>query len=437
MSAVDLDNSNISPAGIRDKAQRMLGYILGVPLPGATPPTFPSNQPVQLGQPIQPKPTLGVRPLSMGAPAARATSPLGATLAPNTPAPAPPPGLNAGAELATLAPGTPTLAKPTPAESQAAGRAEYKASLPEVAAPAGSADWYGQRAARAEFQNEHPWGSPVSSHPGTLGKIGHTLATIGNVAGDILDPRAMAEIPGTQLNRQLGLASDLAGAQKADEAAQQQKLGEARLGDLQAERSAAETRQALDQQRLDNLKRNPADKMLTHGVDQNGNAVVTFQRRDGSVYTVPAGYKAQTKTTQQKPFTNPFEAFAYGSPAEKKAAQNFLALEKRTGAQYRQPSEIDERYRLYKKDPAAYQAMFGTKGGGGISQATATKMLNYFDRRRREVTNDFTLSDQDKQQKLAEIQKLEQPFMDAAHGNQPGNGGAGGQLPPGWTRNPR
>jgi hypothetical protein len=296
MAPVDMDNSSISPAGIRDKAQRMLGYLLGVPLPGATPPTLPSNRPVQLGQPIQPKPTLGVRPLSMGAPTVRATSPLGATLAPNTPAPASPPGLNAGAELATLAPSTPTLTKPTPAESQAAGRAEYKASLPEVTAPAGSADWYRQRAARAEFENQNPWGSPVSTHPGTLGKIGHVLGEGLNVAGDILEPRMMERIPGAQLNRQLGLASDLANAQKADEAARQQKLGEARLGDLQAQTDAEKARQAAEEQRLQNLKRSPADKFLYHDTDANGRAVAVFEGQHG-IYSVPINYQPKAKTT--------------------------------------------------------------------------------------------------------------------------------------------
>ena len=54
-------------------------------------------------------------------------------------------------------------------------------------------------------------------------------------------------------------------------------------------------------------------------------------------------------------------------------------------------------------------------------------MLNYFDRRRREVNQDFTLDDQQKQEQLEGIEKLEEPFLDAVQpGATRGSGAAGG-----------
>jgi hypothetical protein len=116
--------------------------------------------------------------------------------------------------------------------------------------------------------------------------------------------------------------------------------------------------------------------------------------------------------------TSPFEAFAYGSPEEKKAAQDFLDMEKRLGSRYKNPSEFEEKYRLFKQDPETYRAMFGDKSGSAPDRRTATSMLTYFDKRRREVNGDFTLDDEQKRQQLQEIGNLERPFLDAV---QPGS----------------
>jgi hypothetical protein len=50
-------------------------------------------------------------------------------------------------------------------------------------------------------KDSDPWGSP-DNHPGFLGKLGHVLSTIGNVAGDVFAPATMERIPGTQLHRE-------------------------------------------------------------------------------------------------------------------------------------------------------------------------------------------------------------------------------------------
>ena len=42
----------------------------------------------------------------------------------------------------------------------------------------------------------------LADHPSALGKIGHVLSRIGNVAGDVLAPGTMSLIPGTDLNKE-------------------------------------------------------------------------------------------------------------------------------------------------------------------------------------------------------------------------------------------
>ena len=56
--------------------------------------------------------------------------------------------------------------------------------------------------AKQALLNKTPWGSE-SNHPGILGKIGHDLAKVGNIAGDIVAPKTMMLIPGTQLNTEM------------------------------------------------------------------------------------------------------------------------------------------------------------------------------------------------------------------------------------------
>ncbi|HEY6129263.1 MAG TPA: hypothetical protein VIW23_13880 [Candidatus Acidoferrum sp.] len=164
------------------------------------------------------------------------------------------------------------------------------------------------------------------------------------------------------------------------------------------------------------------DKKIDEGYNAKGQRVHVYQRQDGSQYT--KAFPDIVRQEQTTGHTSPFEAFAYGSPEEKRSAQDFLDLEHRLGSRYRSPSEFEEKYRLFKQDPETYRAMFGDKNAGGPDRATATKMLAYFDRRRREVNQDFTLEDSQKQEQLKDIENLEQPFLDAV---QPGagRGGAG------------
>jgi hypothetical protein len=161
------------------------------------------------------------------------------------------------------------------------------------------------------------------------------------------------------------------------------------------------------------------DKKIDEYTNGQGRRVLTFQRSDNSTYDKVGGQ------TQPKPagHTSAFEAFAYGSPEEKKAAQDYIDLEKKSAARYKTPSEFDEKFRLFKEDPETYKAMFGDKAGTP-DRATATRMLNYFDKRRREVNGDFMLDETQKQEQLRDIENLEKPFMDAV---QPGRTDRGGE----------
>jgi hypothetical protein len=139
-----------------------------------------------------------IRP--MGATAAPAAAP---ELAPMGGAPAP----------VAAAPGLPSLARPTEKQSVAAGmqqmgdtakeegKRQYAELRPEVTAPSGTPEADQQKLAQEDFDKLHPYGADISAHPGTLGKVGHVLSKIGNVAGDIVAPGVMANIEGTDLNK--------------------------------------------------------------------------------------------------------------------------------------------------------------------------------------------------------------------------------------------
>lgn len=72
---------------------------------------------------------------------------------------------------------------------------------PAITEPGSAAELRGRLGALQD-KDKNPWGSP-NNHPGFLGKLAHIAAKIGNVAGDIVDPGAMALIPGTELNRKV------------------------------------------------------------------------------------------------------------------------------------------------------------------------------------------------------------------------------------------
>jgi len=88
--------------------------------------------------------------------------------------------------------------------------------------------------AKQNFQHKNPYGSE-GNHPGFGGKLAHTMAKIGNIAGGVLAPKTMELIPGTDLNKmqqganlqaQLGkdVASEAAAAKETKALAPQDQL---------------------------------------------------------------------------------------------------------------------------------------------------------------------------------------------------------------------
>lgn len=83
------------------------------------------------------------------------------------------------------------------------GQAQFHELRPTIdTSAAGTPQFYRQELQQQEFDKAHPWGAPISSHPGLLGKIGHIAAKVGNIAGNIVAPGTMANIPGTDLYKQ-------------------------------------------------------------------------------------------------------------------------------------------------------------------------------------------------------------------------------------------
>jgi hypothetical protein len=138
------------------------------------------------------------------------------------PAPARLPSIGAAPEIATPAPTSlPSMApvampvKPTATASIAAGQAQHGTTAkqegknqfnelrPEVTAAPGTPEFFQQKIAQEEFEKSHPLGGAISAQPGFLGKLEHFGAKVGNIAGDIVAPGVMQNIPGTERNKEM------------------------------------------------------------------------------------------------------------------------------------------------------------------------------------------------------------------------------------------
>jgi hypothetical protein len=146
------------------------------------------------------------------------------------------------------APGTPNLGTGIPEDTsgvQAAATGKIpelpklgfkeRQALPltsEGVAPNSQGYWQAEQQ-RLIDQKQNPWGSE-ENHPGLLGKIGHVAAKIGNIAGDIVAPGIMANIPGTEMNKDIQLGRAEGKEAKVKEAESQQKLRSAETDEAEA-----------------------------------------------------------------------------------------------------------------------------------------------------------------------------------------------------------
>ena len=142
----------------------------------------------------------------------------------------------------------PALAQQSGRTEKQEGQAQFKLGMPHVTDQPETPGYYQQKEEVNDYQKEHPWGSDISAHPGTLGKIGHILGKVGNIAGDALAPGVMLNIPGSDLNRRMQSQENEQGFNKAQELETQKEgveqhpeiaeaTGELR-GQQQAERDA-------------------------------------------------------------------------------------------------------------------------------------------------------------------------------------------------------
>jgi len=234
----------------------------------------------------------------------------------------------------------------------------------------------------------------------------------------------MALIPGTRLHHQVELGRARTGAEEENREITSQE------DEREKEATTAE-REALTEQ-----ARARAAALRQGKPERTGNpeADAYYSLIDAGKTPQEALEMVKGAGKQDRPaHSTAFEAFAYGTPEEKQSAKDFLDYERRIGAKYRTPNEFDLRYKLYREDPDTYKAMFGDKGEAAderarvADRAHATRMLNFFEKQRGEIDKNYTLDENEKRQKLQEIDALEKPFKDAVEEPAAGGGGGGGK----------
>ncbi len=145
---------------------------------------------------------------------------------------------------------------------------------PEETARIGSDEY-----ALAKIAQYNPWGSKFN-HPGTLGKIGHVLGTIGNVAGEALLPNLVAQIPGSEANRRM----------KEEQGLGRIKFGED-LAKTQAETREANARAATAGLKPQNFQFEKDDSGNLWRLDKTGITppqLVTFDQQGNPQLNTPA-----------------------------------------------------------------------------------------------------------------------------------------------------
>jgi hypothetical protein len=102
------------------------------------------------------------------------------------------------------------------------------------------------------FRNKlaNGWGTP-DNHPGKLGKVAHVFSEIGNIAGNIVAPNVMENIPGTQLYNQEKQAENTSELDKEQQQLETEKtreqaagLGQQKLAETTQHHNAQDTERA-------------------------------------------------------------------------------------------------------------------------------------------------------------------------------------------------
>jgi len=142
----------------------------------------------------------------------------------------------------------PGLAQASGRTPKQEGQYQFKAGMPQVEAPPLTPGYFREKQAQQDYGTSHPWGSPISEHPGFAGKVGHALSVAGNIAGNVLAPAETSLVPGSDLNKQKESQRNLAGevaTEKPDIAEQEGEIKEAVARDnADAAQRRVETQQA-------------------------------------------------------------------------------------------------------------------------------------------------------------------------------------------------
>lgn len=210
LDGYDLDHVLGIPGGDDDDQKRKTSAVIpGTPAPGQAPgqippagtnnpaPTLPKKEMINTLEGNKPKPAeIPAAPEIPNLPAQTSSQGVAAPL------------VGAPAEI----PKAPTAKESIAAglaehpeengNAKAEGKRQFEEMRPQVTATPGTPEYGQQKQEQMDYDRAHPWGKDISSHPGVLGEIGHVLGRIGNVAGDVVDPAAMALIPGTDLHNE-------------------------------------------------------------------------------------------------------------------------------------------------------------------------------------------------------------------------------------------
>ncbi len=162
---------------------------------------------------------------------------------------------------------------------------------------------------KIHWHQEHPSGT-AENHPGVAGRIAHVLSVAGNIAGNIVAPNVMANIPGTQLGMQeqeSGLAKRL-NDEVGDESTNQARNAMTAKTEQETATAPAESasKQALQKAQTENLAsetemgNNPPPQYEIHDTAAGPLFVnkKTGQAQHLSVDGTPIGPKLQTKVVQ-------------------------------------------------------------------------------------------------------------------------------------------
>jgi hypothetical protein len=253
----------------------------------------------------------------------------------------------------------PTLAPPASHEE---GKALYQQLMPKITASQGSGpEYYRQRQEQLDFKQAHPWGDPISAHPGVAGKILHGLSVAGNIAGNIVAPGTMALIPGTELhNRELEAQNERGITQGF---ANQEK--EATAAKTTADTDEAKARTALTHKQTEELGQpKPKEEKwseFTGWTDTDGTPLMREENSGQVVRAIdkkaPVGFK-QSAAKNERPDT-PEQQFIDEYQNKHKGATVAQALAAYTSAT--QKPEHDQRQLIVTPDGTVMEARPGMK----------------------------------------------------------------------------